>query len=186
MSRLQKILVFCGALFVLCGALPAFAQSRPAAERLGLTDPKPQGRPYYVDFRAGQESITGHTWISFGRVDPSGRVLSAQSADLYPVDPNLGSLAGAIAPVRGRVQVRPGQGRQPSVVSYRHFISAAEYGRMQAVIAREQREDHQWSLWLLNCNGFASRVAGAIGMRSPPPLVLPQVWVGTLRLLNGR
>ncbi|MBV8792612.1 MAG: hypothetical protein JO237_11255 [Pseudolabrys sp.] len=183
----KKISILCGALLaLLAGLVPAAAQQPSLAERLGLVERRPHGQPFYVDFRAGQESITGHSWVTFGRIDSSGRVLGAQSADLYPADPDLGSYVGALAPVRGHVRVRPGEGRQPSVVSYRHYLTAAEYARMQAVIAREQRVEQQWSLWLLNCNNFAIAVAEAIGMRTPPPLMLPQTWVTTLRVLNGR
>ena len=188
MSGFQKILALCGALLMLfAGFAPAIAQQPSLAERLGLIEPKTAGRPYYVDFRAAHgSSITGHTWITFGRVDPSGRVLSAQNAELYPVEPELGSYVGALAPVRGHVRVQPGEGRQLPVVRYRRFLSAGDYTRLQAAIAREQRTNHQWSLWLFNCNDFAISIADALNLRKPPALMLPQTWVATLRLLNGR
>lgn len=187
MSVVRKISALNAALLVLLAALaPAMAQQSSLGVRLGLVERQPESRPYYVDFRAGHQSLTGHTWITFGRVDPSGRILSPQSADLYPVEPELGSYVGALAPVRGHIRIRPGEGRQPAVVSYRRYLSASDYQRMQAVIAREQRVQHQWSLLLLNCNDFAIAIAGTIGLRTPPAVMLPQTWVTTLRLLNGR
>ncbi|MBV9347509.1 MAG: hypothetical protein JO245_05985 [Pseudolabrys sp.] len=187
MRGISKIVTLCGVLLALTTSFaPAVAQQRPLSERLGFTEPKPEGRPYFVEFRAAHASITGHTWIIHGRVDPSGRVLSTQYADLYPVEPELGSYVGAIAPVRGHVRTGAGEGQQRPVATYRRYVTAAEYARVQAVIAREQRVQHLWSLWLLNCNDFAIKIADAIGLRTPPGVMLPQTWVTTVRLLNGR
>lgn len=183
--------MLCGVLLTLLFSFaPAVAQQPSLAERLGLVERQPAGRPYYVEFRAGHEAIvftlTGHSWITFGRVDPSGRALTTQRADLYPVEPQLGSIVGAVVPVRGHVRVRPGEGNRRPVATYRRYLSAGEYGRLQAALAHEQRSQRQWSLLWVNCNEFASTMAHTLGLRTPPTILLPQIWVSTLRLLNGR
>lgn len=143
-------------------------------------------RPYFVDFRARAGSITGHTFIVFGRLSRDGRLVSIRNADVYPVDPQAGSVVGTFAPVRGTVRVRDGDSKRVASINYRRYLTAVEFARLQAAIRHEQRVDRQWSLLLFNCNDFAINIARALGLRPPPSLLLPATFVATMRLLNGR
>ena len=43
-----------------------------------------------------------------------------------------------------------------------------------------------WHPIFQNCNDFGIAIAEALGMRRPPSLMAPNVWVSTLRMLNER
>ena len=45
-------------------------------------------------------------------------------------------------------------------------------------------DERQWHLMFQNCNDFGIMVAEALGMRRPPSLMPPQLWVGLLRKFN--
>ena len=146
----------------------------------------PSDRPYFVDFRARAGSITGHTFIVFGRLSKDGRLISIQNADVYPVDHEVGAVVGTIAPVRGEVRLREGDSKRITSINYRRYLTAAEFARLQAAVRHERMVDRQWSLLLFNCNDFAINIARALGLRTPPSLMLPATFVATLRLINGR
>jgi hypothetical protein len=57
---------------------------------------------------------------------------------------------------------------------------------MRAAIRHQRTIDRQWSLLLFNCNDFAGEIAEALGLRRPPGAMLPNMFVASLRLLNGR
>ena len=145
-----------------------------------------RGRSYFVDFRARAGSLTGHTFIVFGRLGAGARPISIQHADVYPVDGNAGSFVGTFAPVRGHVRVRDGDSRRVVSISYRRYLTAAEYSRLLAAIRHEWAVNRQWSLLLFNCNDFAINIARALALRTPSSLLMPTTFVATLRLLNGR
>ena len=144
----------------------------------------PSGRTYFVDFRARNGSLTGHSFIVFGRLTPDGRLVSIQNADVYPVDPNAGSVVGAFAPVRGEVRVREGDSKRHAFISYRRYLTAEEYARLLTAIRHERAVERQWSLLLFNCNDFVINIARALGLRTPPSLLLPTTFVATMRVLN--
>jgi len=144
----------------------------------------PHGRTYFVDFRARNGSLTGHTFIVFGRLTPDGRLISIQNADVYPVDPETGSVVGTFAPVRGEVRVREGDSKRHAFITYRRYLSAEEFARLLAAVRHERVVDRQWSLLLFNCNDFAINIARALGLRTPPSLLLPTTFVATMRVQN--
>jgi len=144
----------------------------------------PSGRNYFVDFRARGGSLTGHTYIVYGRLASDGRLLNIQHADVYPVDPNAGSVVGTFAPVRGEVRILPGDSKRRSYMNYRRYLTDAEYRRLLAAIHHEREVDRQWSLLLFNCNDFAINIGRALGLRMPTSLQFPATFVAAMRVLN--
>jgi hypothetical protein len=170
---------------IACGPAAA-AQIQPRLFSFSApTETPPAGRPYFVDFRAGAESITGHTYIVFGRLGASGGIVSIENADILPVNQN-NTVFGSLVPIRAQVQVRNGDSKRSAVITYRHYLSAAEFARLQMAVRHERAVDRQWSLLLFNCNDFAGKIAEALGLRRPSGLMLPNMFVASLRLLNGR
>jgi hypothetical protein len=144
------------------------------------------GRPYFIDFRAGMESITGHSFVVVGRVDPRGRVLFMKHAEIWPESGDAGLFVGIFVPVRAQVRLVDGDSKQHAVVSYRRYLTEAEFAVVMRTIQKERRQDLFWSVWLFNCNHFTSNVAEALGLRTPSGLLMPHAYVSALRLLNGR
>ena len=165
------------------GAAPTAAQT-PQRERLEHNISA--GRPYFIDFRAGMDSITGHSYVVFGRVNERGQVLSMRHAEIWPDSGDAGLFVGIFVPVRARVRLVDGDSKQEAVISYRRYLTEAEYATVMRAIAQERRQDLFWSVWLFNCNHFTSNVAEALGLRTPSSLLVPHFYVSTLRLLNGR
>jgi hypothetical protein len=184
--RIAAIAAACIALAAAtCGPVAA-AQNQPRPFSFApRPEGPPEGRPYFVDFRAGSESITGHSYIVFGRLSASGHIVSIQNADILPVNQNA-AVVGTLAPIRAQVQVRDGDSKRTSTINYRRYLTAAEFAKMQAAIRHERSIDRQWSLLLFNCNDFAGNIAEALGLWRPSGLMLPNTFVASLRLLNGR
>lgn len=183
--RIAAIAAGCVALTI-AACCPAAAQNQPrpfsfAPQREG----RPPGRPYFVDFRAGYASITGHTYIVFGRLSADGRIVSIQNADILPINQDA-AVVGTLAPIRAQVQIRDGDSKRTATIDYRRYLNAAEFAKMQAAIRHERSLDRQWSLLLFNCNDFAGKIAETLGLRRPSGLMLPNMFVASLRLLNGR
>ena len=176
--RLSAIVACCLALALVAGDAAA------APSSFWRQSGVPSGRTYFVDFRARGGSLTGHTFIVFGRLTPDGRLLNLQHADVYPVDPNAGSVVGAFAPVRGEVRILDGDSKRNAYMTYRRYLTAEEFTRLLAAIRHERVVDRQWSLLLFNCNDFAINIARALGLRTPPSLQLPATFVATMRVLN--
>jgi hypothetical protein len=65
-------------------------------------------------------------------------------------------------------------------------LTAAEFNRVGRAVRLLKANERQWHLIFYNCNDFAIEIAEALGMRRPPSLLPPSVWVGSLRLLNER
>lgn len=146
----------------------------------------PAGHSYFVDFRANLDSITGHSYVVFGRLDGNGRILWIQHADLFPEDEHIGLLVGLFLPVRADVRVGNGDNRGEAVISYRRYLTTDQFVRMTSAIRRERRLGHRWNVLLFNCNDFTGEIAETIGLRTPSTLLLPHAYVAALRLLNRR
>jgi hypothetical protein len=168
-----------------CGPVAAAQNQPPPFSFAPRPVGPPVGRPYFVDFRAGSESITGHSYIVFGRLSANGRIVSIQNADILPVNEST-AVVGTLVPVRALVQVRDGDSKRNATINYRRYLSAADFSKLQAAIRHERSIDRQWSLLLFNCNDFAGNIAEALGLWRPSGLMLPNTFVASLRLLNGR
>jgi hypothetical protein len=149
-----------------------------AAGRGGAVESPPAGYRYFVDFRAGLDSVTGHTYIVYGQFDGAGRVVAIQHADIFPEDENIGLVVGLFVPVRADVRVINGDSRR--------VLTEVQFKRMTAAVRRERRIDRRWNVLLFNCNDFAVKIAEVLGLRTPSTLLVPNMFVAGMRALNGR
>ncbi len=139
----------------------------------------------FVDFRARPGALWGHTFILYGRVDPRGQRIELHRAGLYPDDGQSGLILGSFVPVSATVRaVRDDFTEMPSAI-YRRKLSAAEYARLKATVARLRANEHRWHMLMYNCNDFSQDVAHALGLRTPPSILVPNAWVRALKVLNG-
>jgi hypothetical protein len=173
-------------LLAVAGGRPRAAELPPGAWQRLLDSNPHAGHFYFVDFRSGLDSITGHSYIVYGRLDRRGRLLSIQHADMFPEDKDIGLFVGLFLPVRAEIGVKNGDSRREAVISYRRYPTADQFARMMAAIRRERIIDRRWNLLLFNCNDFTSHIAESIGLRTPSALLLPHAYVAALRALNGR
>ena len=171
-------------LVLVAGAVTPAAAQTPQRERLERN--VAAGKPYFIDFRAGLISVTGHSYVVFGRLDGSGQVIHIQHAEIYPKDNDVGLIVGLFVPVRASVRIKDGDSPQQAVISYRRYLTASEYATAMRALRTERRQDQHWNVLLFNCNDFTSNVAEALGLRTPSNLLLPHAYISALRLLNGR
>jgi hypothetical protein len=157
--------------------MPQSAAPSPAIDRFAR-----QARPYYVEFRARPAGDIGHSVIVYGRLGPGGRPAERHFASFVP---GVDGRKGMIFPVYGSVRASAADIHTPPITSYRVSLTGAEYARVTATVRRLKAEEHLWHAFLFNCNQLPVEVATAIGLNRPPSVLPPNLWVDTLRLLNG-
>ena len=161
----------------LSAAVPGLAAPSLAIERNAAV-----ARPYYVEFRARPSNDIGHSVIVYGRRGASGQPAEQTFASFVP---GVDGRKGMIFPVYGSVRASAADIHTPPVTSYRRTLTAAEYARVKATVRRLKAREHLWHAFLFNCNQLPVEVATAIGLRRPPSILPPNLWVDTLRLFNG-
>jgi hypothetical protein len=141
------------------------------------------GERYFIDFRARRSAYIGHTYIIYFRIDGAGRLVEEHHAGLVPEE-NVWN--GVFSPIRAAIRKYKDDTRMPPTVIYRRELSAAEYARVQRTVRMLRANDHRWHVIFYNCNDFAIEIAEALGMRRPPSLMPPSMWVGMLKAINAR
>ena len=141
-----------------------------------------QARPYYVEFRARPSNDIGHSVVVYGRRGARGEPAERHFASFVP---GVDGRKGMILPIYGSVRASPEDIHTPPMTSYRRAVTAAEYARVTHAVRRLKEREHLWHAFLFNCNQLPVEVATAIGLRRPPSILPPNLWVDTLRALNG-
>jgi hypothetical protein len=139
---------------------------------------------YFVDFHARRgPSITGHTFIAYGRLDARGKILEAKAVGFFPdTDRYWISL---LIPVRGVFGEEKSDYKVLSSVIYRRYLTAAEFYQLNAKVSEARATHAPWNLIFNNCNDFVGEIAKSIGLHRPPSLLLPTTYVSLLHALNG-
>ncbi|MEA3025601.1 MAG: hypothetical protein QOF91_886 [Alphaproteobacteria bacterium] len=145
--------------------------------------PSAHGERYFIDFRARRSDHIGHTYITYFRLDARGRMIEEHHAGLIPEEDVLN---GVFSPIRAGIRKYKDDIRLPAAVIYRRELSASEFNRVSRAVRMLKVHERQWHLIFYNCNDFAIEIAEALELRRPPSLLPPSVWVGMLRVLNGR
>ena len=138
---------------------------------------------YYVEFRAIEDPLYGHSYIAHGRLDDSGGKATIQYADFYPRDaPNGNALiySGPATTHPTRDMLR----RKVMSVS-RHTLSAQQHRRLIAAIAHARASHNTWAMLGYNCNAFVADAAKAIGLQTPGPTMPAIDFIASLRDMNG-
>ena len=163
----------------LCLALSALLPARAQDARAG-------GRvDYFIDFRARSSGMIGHTYIIYGRIDSSGRMLEVHHAGFYPRDEYHESPILGVALVSGYVTLKPENPRELPNMIYRRRLTAQQYALVHATVHDLKQSKPLWHLMMNNCNDFAATVAHSIGMVTPPSLLTPHMFVRAMRAING-
>jgi hypothetical protein len=165
-----------------CGGI-ALAVATPGAVLAQPADAgRGNGKHYFIEFRARPSTYIGHTFIVYGRLGANGEVVERRIAGLIP---EVDAFRGLIFPVHGSVREYKDDTRLPARVVYRLRLSAAQYTRVAATVRQMQATEHRWHALFFNCNDFAIEIAEALKLWRPPSLLPPDVWVASLRAMNG-
>ena len=168
--------------FVLLGSLPllaALATMRASAESAPRQGGS--GERYFIEFRARPSTYIGHTYIIYGRIDVAGRAIDYTYAGLIP-EYNVWQGFFGLVPATVR-HYKDDSLFKPNTI-YRRSITAAEFDSVVRTVRFLRSIEHEWHPIFQNCNDFAIEVAEALGMRRPPSLMPPSMWVAMLRLMN--
>jgi len=161
----------------------------PSTSAQGTTTrtlPQAQG-PYYIEFRSRYALSYGHTYVIFGRLDKSGRVLDREVAGLHPASNSaVPYVLGHYIPVPAETGASDGDldDRYRSA-SWRVTLSEAEYTKVVAFIHDLQKRSHYWQATVYNCNAFVGEIARSMGYKTPGIWLRPQQFVTRLREMNG-
>ena len=109
-----------------------------------------------------------------------------ERAGLYPEDGRAGLIAGTLVPVNARVQAVPDDFTERPSAIYRRRLSAADYARLQAKVARMRDNERAWHMMMFNCNDFGIAIAHELGLDTPPAMLVPNAWVRALTAMNER
>lgn len=140
------------------------------------------GDRYFIDFRARRSTYIGHTYIVYFRVDANGHVVEKHVAGLVPEE-NVWN--GMFSPIRAAIRKYKDDMTRPPTAIYRRSLTAAEFRRVVRTVGFLKANQHRWHVIFFNCNDFGIEIAEALGMRRPPSLMPPVVWVKSLQALNG-
>jgi hypothetical protein len=141
------------------------------------------GGGYFIDFRARPSSYIGHTYIVYGRIDASGRLVETHYAGLIPFGQPW---RGLFVPIEASVQEYIDDTRRTPSAIYRVRLTAGQYRAVVQRVEYLRAQDRVWHAVFLNCNDFANQIAETLGMLHPPSTMPPPMWVGLFRLLNER
>jgi hypothetical protein len=145
-----------------------------------------EGR-YFIEFRSRYAYTYGHSFVIFGRMDKSGRMINPQVAGLAPKsdDPNIYML-GHLAPVPASTGWTDGD----LEIAYRSAswtvpLSEPEYRKVVAFIRKLQAKSPLWHASLYNCNAFVADIAQSMGYKTPGIWLMPRDFITKLRQMNG-
>lgn len=171
------------------GTRPAASQDQMTSQT-GAIAPRP-AQPavpatvaYYVEFRAADIGVYGHSYIAYGRLGANGRPVSAQYSDFHPEGGNLGLVAGHVLPVAGDMTPEKATMTLPLTTVFRRKLTATEYNKLIAAIKVAHANTHVWNALAYNCNSFVADVAQAIGLKTPPTILFASAFIPALRDLN--
>lgn len=168
---------FAGSLLLLA----ILASARVVAQPAGTQQAAGANR-YFIEFRSRPSTYVGHTYIVYGRTDATGRILDMRYAGLIPdVDDAKQAL---IIPVPASVQKYEDDALLKPDAIYGRRLTAAQYAAVARAVRILRQSQRKWHPIFQNCNDFAIAIAEALGMRRPPSLMLPRIWIETLRMLN--
>ncbi len=128
--------------------------------------------PYYVEFRASPNVVGGHTYLAYGALGKDGEPAEENVIGFAPWGGVVGIFVGMIAAPADLTKTTFDE-KGLDIDKYRYRLTASEYQRLVAFIAKEQQHTHVYNLFLNNCNDFAAEAAQVIGLRVPSDRFIP-------------
>lgn len=139
---------------------------------------------YFVEFRAAEIGVYGHSYIAYGRLNRSGQPTDVHYADFHPQGGFSGLAFGHVVPVAGSFEPEQETLTLPLSAVYRRNLSAAQYAHLLAAIAAAKEEHRVWSAEFYNCIHFIVDMAHAVDLKAPPVMLLSAPTVKLIRAMN--
>jgi len=198
MKRFSKYLLFVASVFLASiafegpgSAAPASADKFRATSQTGPAKVKARSAKskggYFIEFRSRYALSYGHSFVIFGRMSPSGKMINPEVAGLHPKsDSVIPYMLGHVVPVPAETGWSDGDLEdQYKSANWRVMVSKPEYDRVVAYIRKKQANSPVWHAALYNCNAFAADIARFMGYKTPSHLLMPQDFMTKLREWNG-
>lgn len=167
-------------------AAPAVARSMVTARSRTMASSQAK-QQYFIEFRSRYAYTYGHSFVIFGRLASSGKMIDPQVAGLAPKsnDPSIYML-GHVTPVPASTGWTDGDLEDKYMsANWRVMVSEAEYRKVVAKIRRLQASSPLWHAVLYNCNAFVADIARFMGYKTPGIWLKPQQFITKLRQMNG-
>jgi hypothetical protein len=145
---------------------------------------KAKGFPYYVEFRVAVDGVYGHSYIAYGHLNALGQPATATYADIHPTGSIPSMVLGHFIPMEAATAPEKDTLGRKIASRFRRLLTAAEYHRLNSVIARIRAARHAWSVLAYNCNDFVADVARGIGMQAPTTLLPCYNFIPKLQAIN--
>jgi hypothetical protein len=162
--------------------VPVGAASIDAAEQTKAG--KANRFPYYVEFRVAVDGVYGHSYIAYGRLNAVGQPATATYADIHPTGSIPSMVLGHFIPTEAATTPEKDTLGRKIANRFRRLLTAAEYHRLNSIIARVRAARHAWSVLAYNCNDFVADVARGIGMQAPTTLLPCYDFIPKLQAMN--
>ena len=161
-------------------AAPAMSKSAMSKSAMSKSAPT----LYYVDFRAIEDGLVGHTYIAYGRLDSNGRPASAQYADYHPDNGFAGYVMGFVVPMTAIMQPTAETLHANIVNSYRVTLRPQDYLELIKLISQTSASRRPWTAFGYNCNDLLADAARAVGLDAPITNLAPYHFLPMLRSMN--
>jgi hypothetical protein len=168
-------------------AAPDATQAAPAAVATAPAAEAPQGKPYYIEFRARSAQSYGHTFSIYGRLGASGQILTKTVSGLHPATESpVPWMIGHFVLVPSETGASDGDKEDQYVIArFRMHLSADEYKRVVGHIKSLEAKSPVWHAVLYNCNAYVGDIAKFMGMEVPSStMLMPAAYINELRQLN--
>jgi hypothetical protein len=139
---------------------------------------------YYVDFRAIEDGLVGHTYIAYGRLDSNGQPASAQYADYHPDNGFAGYVMGFVVPITAIMQPTAETLHAKIADSYRVTLRPQDYLELIKLISQTSASRRPWTAFGYNCNDLLADAARAVGLNAPITNLAPYHFLPMLRSMN--
>jgi hypothetical protein len=139
---------------------------------------------YFVEFRAADIGVYGHSYIAYGRLNRRGRPTEIHYADFHPEGGFSGLALGHVLPVAGSFEPEQETLTLPLDAVYRRNLSTAQYAHLLAAIDAAKEAHHIWSAEFYNCIHFIVDMAHAVDLKAPPVMLLSAPTVKLIRAMN--
>lgn len=146
-----------------------------------------QAQQHFIEFRSRYAYTYGHSFVIFGRLSGTGKMINPEVAGLAPKsdDPNVYVL-GHLAPVPASTGWTDGDLEDVyRSASWRVLLTEAEYRKVVAYIRKLQASSPLWHASLYNCNAFVADIASSMGYKTPGIWLRPRQFIIKLREMNG-
>jgi hypothetical protein len=171
--RANRVGIVVALSFVLTWLAASSSFAQPAA---GTSD----AHPYFVEFRVATIGAYGHSYAVYG----SGS--HVKYADLHPMGNYAIMALGHLLPVPANTEWDPEVLKLPVASRYRVSLTAAQYARLVAAVAKAKaNKSPTWNAVTNNCNHFIGELAEAIGLKVPGSFQVSYAFVPAMKELNA-